>query len=102
MFDVIGIVGGYLTGVLLLGINPGTYFSRIDSSVELADVSGGFIKALVFALVVAVICCYEGYFTHTRKGGFGAKGVSLATTAAVVRSCVVVLVVDYVLTSFLL
>lgn len=102
IFDVIGIVGGYLTGVLLLGINPGTYFSRIDSSVELTDVNGGFAKAVVFALVVAVICCYEGYFTHTRKGGFGAKGVSLATTAAVVRSCIVVLVADYVLTSFLL
>ena len=37
-----------------------------------------------------------------RPGGFGAKGVSLATTSAVVISCVLVLVLDYVLTSFLL
>ena len=55
-----------------------------------------------FAVLVAAICCYEGYFTHTRPGGFGAKGVSLATTSAVVLSCVVILVADYVLTSFLL
>ncbi len=102
IFDVIGILGGYLTGVVLLGINPGVYFDRIDATVELADVTGGFIKAVTFALIVAVICCYEGYFTHTRRGGFGAKGVSLATTSAVVVSCVTILVADYVLTSFLL
>lgn len=69
---------------------------------ELSDISGGFLKSLVFALLVAAICCYEGYFTHTRREGFGAKGVSLATTAAVVVSCVTILVADYVLTSFLL
>lgn len=102
IFDVIGILGGYLTGVLLLGINPGVYFDRIDATVELADISGGFTKSLVFAVLVATICCFEGYFTHTRPGGFGAKGVSLATTAAVVLSCVTILVSDYVMTSILL
>ncbi len=102
LFDVIGIMGGYVSGVLLLGVNPGTYFSRIDASVELADVTGGFAKSLVFAVLVAAVSCYEGYFTHTRPGGFGAKGVSLATTSAVVLSCVCVLISDYVLTSFLL
>ncbi len=102
IFDVVGILGGYLTGVVLLGINPGVYFDRIDATVELADVTDGFLKALVFATLVAAICCYEGYFTHTRREGFGAKGVSLATTSAVVLSCVTILVADYVLTSFLL
>ena len=102
IFDVVGILGGYLSGCVLLGINPGVYFDRIDATVELADVTGGFIKSVVFALLVAAICCYEGYFTHARQGGFGAKGVRLATTSAVVLSCVVILVADYVLTSFLL
>ncbi|EHJ47204.1 protein of unknown function DUF140 [Solidesulfovibrio carbinoliphilus subsp. oakridgensis] len=102
IFDVVGIGGGYLTGVVLLGINPGVYFDRIDSTVELGDVTGGFVKSLVFALLVAAICCFEGYFTHTRREGFGAKGVSLATTSAVVLSCITILVADYVLTSFLL
>ncbi len=102
LFDVIGIFGGFLTGVVLLGINSGIYFNRIYDSVVLKDVTGGFLKSLAFALIVSTICCYQGYFTHMRKEGFGARGVSLATTSAVVISCVLVLVVDYILTSFLL
>ena len=102
LFDVVGIIGGYLTGSLLLGINKGIYFARVESSVAMEDVTGGFIKSLVFALVVVSLCCYQGYYTHTRSEGFGAKGVSLSTTSAVVLSCVLVLVVDYVLTSILL
>ena len=102
LFDVIGIFGGYVTGSILLGINSGIYFSRVESSVQMDDVTGGFIKAIVFSVVVITICCFQGYYTHTRKEGFGAKGVSLSTTSAVVLSCVLVLIVDYVLTSFLL
>jgi phospholipid/cholesterol/gamma-HCH transport system permease protein len=66
------------------------------------DITGGFIKSLVFAALVVSLCCYQGYYTHLRSGGFGAKGVSMATTSAVVLSCVVILVADYMLTSFLL
>jgi phospholipid/cholesterol/gamma-HCH transport system permease protein len=102
IFDVIGIIGGWLTGVVLLNLNTGIYFHRIESSVALHDVTGGFIKAFAFALVVSIMCCYQGYFTHTRPGGFGAKGVSLATTSAVVMSCIIVLAADYALTSFML
>ena len=101
LFDVVGIFGGYVTGSVLLGINPGLYFSRVESSVGMADVAGGFIKSIVFAIVVVTICCYQGYFTHTRAE-FGAKGVSLSTTSAVVLSAVLILITDYVLTSFLL
>ena len=102
IFDVVGIFGGYLTGSVLLGINPGIYFSKVESSVLMKDISGGFIKPIVFAAVVATICCFQGYYTHTRAEGFGARGVSLSTTSAVVMSCVLVLIVDYILTSFLL
>ncbi len=101
LFDVVGILGGYLTGSVLLGVNPSIYFSRVESSVGLADVNGGFIKALVFAVIVVSICCFQGYFTHTR-GEFGAKGVSQSTTSAVVLSCVLILIADYALTTFLL
>jgi phospholipid/cholesterol/gamma-HCH transport system permease protein len=100
VFDVIGIVGGYIAGVLLLGINSGIYFSRIHSSVGMTDVTGGFLKSLCFGVVVVTICCYEGFYTYQR--GFGARGVSLATTSAVVTSCVLILVTDYVITSLLL
>lgn len=102
LFDVVGIFGGYVTGSCLLGINPGVYFSRVESSVLMEDIVGGFIKSIAFATVVATVCCFQGFFTHTRAQGFGAKGVSLSTTSAVVISCVLVLIVDYVLTSFLL
>ncbi len=102
IFDMIGILGGYMTGSMLLGMNPGVYFGRIESSVKMADISGGFVKSAVFAAVVATICCFQGYYTHTRVDAFGAKGVSLSTTSAVVISCVLILVTDYVLTSFLL
>ena len=101
-FDLVGILGGYLTGVALLGINAGSYFYRVQSSVELVDVRGGFIKSLVFAMIVATICCYEGYFCHMRGDSYGAKAVGLATTSAVVISCVMILVADYVVTSFLM
>ncbi len=101
-FNVFGIIGGYLTGVVLLGINPYIYFSRMEDLVKIEDVLCGYYKALVFGVFVVTICCYCGFFVHKRKEGFGAKGVSFATTSAVVLSCVGVLILDYVLTSFLL
>ena len=101
MCDVVGIMGGYLTGVAMLGIDPGIFFARIHSTVVMHDVTGGFIKSFVFAIVVTTVCCYNGYNAH-RGPEFGAKGVSMATTTAVVISCVLVLITDYILTSLLL
>ena len=101
LFDVVGILGGYLTGSVLLGLNPGLSFTRVETSVAMVDVTGGFIKSLVFAVIVVSICCFQGYYTHTRAE-FGAKGVSVSTTSAVVLSCVLVLIADYALTTFLL
>lgn len=102
LFDLLGILGGFVSGVALLGVNAGTYFHRVQSSVEMKDITDGFIKALVFAVIVTTVCCYQGYFTHTRTDSYGAKGVSLSTTSAVVLSCVLILVSDYVVTSFLI
>ena len=101
LFDVVGLYGGYLSGSALLGLNPAFYFARAQSSVEMIDIIGGFIKSVAFAVVVVTVCCFQGYYTHTRAE-FGAKGVSISTTSAVVISCVLVLVTDYVLTTFLL
>ncbi len=102
LFDLIGIIGGYLSGVVLLGVNAGTYFYRVRASVEMKDVTDGFIKALVFAVIVATVCCYQGYFAHTRADSHGAKAVGLSTTSAVVLACVLILVADYVVTSLLI
>ena len=102
VFDVIGIIGGYLTGVLMLGINEGAYFYRITSSVTATDVNGGFIKAILFGLLVTTICCRQGYYTNKRRDSVGPEAVGNATTSAVVISCVLILAADYIVTSFLL
>ena len=94
IFDVIGIFGGYLVGVRLLGLNPGTYFGEMTNYVELRDVIGGMYKAMSFGVLIAWVCCYKGYFSR-----FGAEGVSAATTQAVVNTSVLILVWDYVVTS---
>jgi phospholipid/cholesterol/gamma-HCH transport system permease protein len=101
-FDLIGLIGGYFTGVVLLGVNSGSYIYRVQYSVDMEDITGGFIKAVVFAVIVSTICCYQGYFTHMRSDSYGSKSVSLSTTSAVVLSCVMILVSDYVVTSFLM
>ena len=102
LFDLIGIVGGYVSAVLLLGLNSGTYFNGVRAGVDMEDITGGFVKSVVFAVLVSTICCFQGYFTHMRKDSYGAKAVGLSTTSAVVLSCVFILVADYVVTSFLM
>ena len=100
-FDLVGMLGGYLTGVLLLGGNSGVYWYRVSAYLKLNDITGGFIKSLVFGVVVCTVCCYMGYYTHMRRDAVGPEGVSQATTAGVVTSCVLILLSDYVLTSIL-
>ncbi len=102
LFDLIGIIGGYISGVLLLGANAGTYFYRVQTSLNMKDVSDGFIKSIVFAFIVSTVCCFQGYFVHMRTDSHGAKAVGLATTSAVVISCVLILVSDYIVTSLLM
>jgi len=100
-FDLIGILGAWVSGCLLLGVNSGTYFYRVVSSTQIDDIMGGFYKSIVFGLLVVTICCFQGFFTHMRTDSFGAKSVSLSTTSAVVFSCVMILISDYVVTSFI-
>jgi phospholipid/cholesterol/gamma-HCH transport system permease protein len=102
VFDFIGIIGGYVSGVALLGLNAGVYSHSIQSNVDMKDLTDGFVKSIVFAVIVATVCCYQGYYVHMRKDSHGAKAVGLATTSAVVTSCVLILVSDYVVTSLLL
>jgi len=102
VFDLIGIIGGFVSGVLLLGLNSGVYFHSIQANVEMKDISDGLIKAIVFAIIVSTVCCYQGYYSHMRSDSHGAKSVGFATTSAVVISCVLILVSDYVVTSFLI
>ena len=102
VFDLIGMIGGYISSVVLLGLNPGVYFHSIQANVDMKDITDGLIKTVVFAVIVVTVCCYQGYFAHMRKDSHGAKAVGLATTSAVVISCVLILVSDYVVTSLLI
>ncbi len=95
IFDVVGILGGFAVGVLLLGVSSGSYFSGMVQSVVSLDINGGIVKSLVFGLTIMAVACFQGYFTER-----GAEGVSHATTRTVVVSAVLVLAWDYVLTSF--
>ena len=103
IFNIVGIGGGYVVGVLLLGVNPGAYFSSMESSVTFDDIYMSLIKSLTFGLLVVWICASRGFNLHLdRGGGFGAEGVSRATTNAVVISSVSILVWDYLLTAIML
>jgi phospholipid/cholesterol/gamma-HCH transport system permease protein len=100
VFNVVGILGGYFTGVYLLGLNGGIYLHRVQSAVEFDDLFLCFIKSLLFALIVSSVCCFKGFFTHMRTDSAGPEAVSKATTSAVVLSCILILVFDYVATTF--
>lgn len=102
IFNIIGLIGGYLSACVLLGLNAGRYMSGIESSVMLDDVTGCMLKSVVFAVLVILICCYQGFFVHTRRDSKGPVAVGNATTSAVVSSCVLILIADYILSSFLL
>jgi len=96
IFNVVGILGGYLVGGRLLGVSAGTYFGEMTAYADAQDVLAGFYKSICFGGLIAWVSCFKGY-----TAGFGAEGVSRATTEAVVLSSVLILICDYLLTSFL-
>lgn len=92
--DFIGIIGGYVVGVLLLRINSAIYVARTLDIVETGDVVDGLIKSACFGLILSLIGCYKGFYTSG-----GAAGVGKATTQSVVISSVCILISDYFLTA---
>jgi phospholipid/cholesterol/gamma-HCH transport system permease protein len=96
IFDVIGILGGYLVGVELLGLSPGTYYGEMKTFVTWDDLMTGYWKSLSFGIIVPWVCTYKGFYC-----GHGAEGVARATTQAVVLTSVLILVWDYFLGSVL-
>ena len=97
LFNVMGIFGGYLVGVVMIGLDNGTFWSQMQNNVDLHyDVINGLIKSLCFGVVVTLIAVFEGYDATPT-----AAGVSSATTRTVVTSALVILAVDFVLTAFM-
>src|ERR1700730_12612557 len=70
-FTLVGLIGGYLSGSLLLGLDSGVYWSGVHAAVRVSDVQECLVKALVFGLVTMAICCHSGFRTHLRTGGSG-------------------------------
>lgn len=97
LYNYIGIIGSYIVGVHLLGIDEGPFVYRIYHYVDAEDIWGGLLKAAIFGFLIAAISCHVGY---TTRGG--AQGVGRATTRAVVLSAVTVLIADYFLTTWIL
>jgi phospholipid/cholesterol/gamma-HCH transport system permease protein len=94
--DIIGVFGGFLVSTYKLGYNAAGYLGQTADNLRSDDVVSGLVKAAVFGFIVTIMGCYHGY--HSRGG---AQGVGAATTYAVVSASILVLVVDYVLTSVL-
>lgn len=101
LFVLIGLYGGYLSGSAMLGLEPGVYWSAVEKAIEARDLTECFTKAATFGLMTIAMCAYQGFHAHLGQGT-GARAVSAATTRAVVLSCVLVLALDDVITSFLL
>jgi phospholipid/cholesterol/gamma-HCH transport system permease protein len=97
MFSAMGILGGYLVGVVLIGVDSGQFWSQMQNSVDFrADILNGVIKSAVFGLAVTWIAVFEGYEAPPT-----AEGVSRATTRTVVTSALVILALDFILTAFM-
>lgn len=101
LFVAVGLWGGSLSGSLLLGVESGVYWSAVEQAVEAVDVRECFLKAATFGLLAITLCAYHGFNAHRCGSATGAQAVSLSTTRAVVQSSILILVADYVITSFL-
>lgn len=97
LFSTVGIVGGHLVGVEWLGVDQGSFWSIMQSSVDFQeDVMNGIIKSFVFAIVVTWIALFRGYDAIPTS-----EGISQATTQTVVQSSLAVLGLDFVLTALM-
>jgi phospholipid/cholesterol/gamma-HCH transport system permease protein len=94
IFSLIGLYGAQLVGVQMMGVDSGSFWSQMQSSVELRDINEGLVKSAFFGVACSLIAVYQGYYAEPT-----AEGVGLATTRTVVTSAVVVLFLDYLLTS---
>lgn len=98
IFTAVGVLGGYVVGVALLGVDAGSFWSQMQAAVEFrADiVNGVVIKSTVFAVVVTWIAVFEGFHADPTS-----EGVSAATTRTVVVSSLAVLSLDFLLTALM-
>jgi len=95
--EIIGIMGGYMIGILDANIMSASYIQQTLRSITYVDFFSGFIKTIFFSIIISWICCYQGF--HTKGGSLG---VGQYTTKAVALSYILVVVSNTVLTKFIL
>ena len=97
MFSAVGVVGGYVVGVVLIGVDEGAFWSQMQNGVDwVDDVGNGVIKSIVFGVAVTFVAVFEGYDCQPTP-----EGVSRATTRTVVTSSLAVLGLDFILTALM-
>ncbi|MBM3361471.1 MAG: lipid asymmetry maintenance ABC transporter permease subunit MlaE [Betaproteobacteria bacterium] len=95
VFSAVGILGGWLVGVVMIGVDPGSFWSQMQAGVDaLRDVGNGVIKSMVFGVTVTFVALYQGYEAQPTP-----EGVARATTRTVVQASLAVLGLDFLLTA---
>ena len=97
VFSAVGITGGWMVGVLMIGIDAGSYWSQMQGGVDVwRDVGNGVIKSMVFGVTVTFVALYQGFEAQPTP-----EGVSRATTRTVVVASLAVLGLDFLLTAWM-
>ncbi|GAB3184467.1 lipid asymmetry maintenance ABC transporter permease subunit MlaE [Hydrogenophaga aquatica] len=97
VFSAMGIIGGWVVGVLMIGVDGGAFWSQIQGGVDVwADVGNGIVKSIVFGIAVTFIALLQGFEAHPTP-----EGVSRATTRTVVVASLTVLGMDFILTAMM-
>ncbi len=97
VFSAVGIIGGWVVGVIMIGIDPGSFWSQMQNGVDVInDVLNGVIKSVIFGIAVTLIALYQGWNAKATP-----EGVARATTRTVVAGALVVLGLDFLLTALM-
>ena len=97
VFNAVGVIGGWLVGVVLIGVDGGAFWGQMQSGVDVwKDVGNGIVKSLAFGVAVTFIAVLQGFVAKPTP-----EGVSRATTRTVVMASLSVLGLDFVLTALM-
>ena len=97
VFSAVGIIGGWMVGVLMIGVDAGAFWSQMQGGVDVwKDVGNGIVKSVVFGITVTFVALLQGYEAQPTP-----EGVSRATTRTVVVASLAVLALDFVLTAMM-
>jgi len=97
VFSAIGVIGGYLVGVQLIGVDEGAFWSQMQGNIDVRrDVLNGVLKSFIFGIAVTFTALFQGYEAQPTP-----EGVSRATTRTVVIASLMVLALDFVMTALM-